>query len=90
MQLVNPLTAFRWAKSLNINGVGMKGSIEKQGVSFSRAGYLAAKGGKTTDPDEYGRMFRAERRPASMYFMNLAQMDYELKTVPTFPRYMII
>ena len=89
MQLVNPVTSFKW-DILDINGVPFRGLQEKQGWSFSRAGYLAAKAGKTTDPDAWGQRARAELRPASKYAMSLARMDYELKSAPAFPRYMII
>jgi hypothetical protein len=44
MELVNPLSAFRWDKPLEMpGGVRLMGIREKQGHAFSRHGYLAWK-----------------------------------------------
>ena len=43
MEIVNPTTSFYWDKPLSINGIEMIGNPEKQGMTFSRHGYLEGK-----------------------------------------------
>jgi len=90
MLLVNPQTAFQWTEPLDINGIQMMGIREKQGHSFSRAGYLAAKQNSELDADEVGRTHRQQLRPYSQSTLLKARREYEKRTVPTFPRYFII
>lgn len=90
MEIVNPLTAFSWSGHLDINGVAMKGVAEKQGWSFSRAGYLAARDDPTIDPDALGRALRRQLRPLSAPNLGRARAEYAARTVVAFPRYFII
>lgn len=89
MELVNPNTSFTWTGALDINGVAMSGLVEKQGIAFSRHGYLEAKshGG---DADAIGRAIRARHRPLSHSVLSSARDEYVRKEVPSFPRYFII
>ncbi len=41
----------------------MRGAAEKQGYSFSRAGWLASKNDPTIDADKLGRALRRQLRP---------------------------
>lgn len=75
---------------MDINGVPMKGSKEKQGVSFSRAGYLAHREDPMIDADMYGRMLRATLRPLSASTLSAAKAEYARREVVAFPRYFII
>jgi wyosine [tRNA(Phe)-imidazoG37] synthetase (radical SAM superfamily) len=90
MELVNPLTAFQWSEPLDINGVAMMGIPEKQGISFSRAGYLAARKDPRMDADDWGRSIRQRLRPLSRPVLAEARKEYQEKRVPPFPRYFII
>ena len=90
MQLVNPLTALQWNEPLNINGVPMMGSREKQGHSFSRHGYLAALEDPTINADTYGSMIRRSLRPLSKPTLERARGEYARREVVRFPRYFII
>ena len=90
MELVNSKTAFTWNMPLDINGIAMLGIIEKQGHSFSRAGYLANKENPTIDPDAFGKMFRQALRPLSKPTLDKARQEYQSKTVIPFPRYAIV
>jgi len=89
MEIVNPQTSFWWKVPLNINGVGMMGVLEKQGISFSRHGYLEAKqhGG---DADAIGRAIRRRHRPLSQSVLTSAREEYTKREVRPFPRYFII
>lgn len=90
MQIVNSLTAFQWRGHLDINGVPMRGAAEKQGHSFSRAGYLAHREDPMIDADMYGRMLRATLRPLSASTLSEAKAEYARREVVAFPRYFII
>lgn len=90
MELVNPLTAFQWEGPLDINGVSMSGVPEKQGHSFSRAGYLAAREDPAIDPDKLGMAIRRQLRPLSRPTLQEARKDYQNLQAPMFPRYFII
>lgn len=90
MELVNPLSAFQWDAPLNVNGIAMRGVAEKQGYSFSRAGYLAACDDPTIDPDALGRALRRQLRPLSATTLARARDEYAARTVTPFPRYFII
>jgi hypothetical protein len=89
MEIVNPTSSFQWSKHLNINNVEMLGNSEKQGVSFSRHGYLEAKhsGG---DADSIGRAVRRRHRPKSAEALSLTRADYMARMARPFPRYFII
>ncbi len=90
MQLVNPLTAYPiGAQVENINGVPMRGQKEKQGWSFSRAGYLAACDDPTINPDKFGAMLRKQLRPLSLPTLVKARAEYEGREVQPLPRYLI-
>lgn len=90
MELVNPITSFIWDRPLDINGVPMAGVPEKQGVSFSRAGYLAAKEDPIVDSDKLGQAFRRQLRPLSRPTLQDARRDYTANNPTAFPRYFII
>lgn len=90
MELVNPLTAFQWEGPLNINGISMCGIPEKQGHSFSRAGYLAAREDPSINPDKLGGAIRRQLRPLSWPTLQEARKDFQDRRVPVFPRYFII
>jgi wyosine [tRNA(Phe)-imidazoG37] synthetase (radical SAM superfamily) len=91
MELVNPLSAFRWDKPLEMpGGVRLMGIREKQGHAFSRHGYLAALEDPTLDPDAYGRMIRRTLRPLSAPTLERARAEYARREVVAFPRYFII
>jgi len=91
MNIVNLLTAFTWWYGpLDIHGVPMRGIPEKQGHSFSAAGYLAARENPTLDADVIGRAVRQALRPLSRPTLNKARAEYERREVIRFPRYFII
>lgn len=90
MELVNPQTAFRWTKPLNIHGVAMMGVPEKQGHAFSRHGFLAALDDPTLNADAIGRAVRRQLRPLSAPTLARARDEYTRKEVIKFPRYFII
>jgi len=91
LELVNSLTAYPIGSQIeNINGIPMRGIFEKQGVAFSRLGYLAAQENPTIDPDLYGSMIRKSLRPLSLPTLNKARKEYADRTVIPFPRYFII
>jgi len=90
MQLVNPITAYPiGAQYEDIAGVPMRGVLEKQGVAFSRHGWLESKlnGG---DADAIGRAVRAALRPLSAPTLAKAREEYGRREVVPFPRYFII
>ena len=93
MELVNPLTAFvfpgTWDAPLDIHGIGMKGVREKQGVSFSRHGFVQARdhGG---DADAIGAAVRRALRPLSLPMLQVAREDYDARKPGLFPRYFIV
>ena len=90
MQLVNPLTAYPVGQKYeDINGVPMRGNAEKQGVAFSRHGYLQARqhGG---DADAIGAAVRRALRPLSAPTLARAREDYGARRPGLFPRYFII
>ncbi len=89
MEIVNPKTSFTWNQPLNINGVSMMGVLEKQGWSFGRAGYLAAKH-DGVDPDQYNRASRSVLRPRSKTILDIARSEYKKFLIPDFPHYFII
>lgn len=91
MELVNSLTAYPiGAQAENINGVPMRGIKEKQGVAFSRAGYLAALDDPTLDADAVGAAVRRALRPLSKPTLDKARAEYGRREVLPFPRYFII
>ena len=90
MLLVNPQTAFQWFAPLDINGIAMMGIREKQGHSFTRVGYLAAKNDPNADADEIGNQHRQQLRPLSRPTLLQARQEYAERIVPTFPHYFII
>lgn len=91
MQIVNPLSAYPiGAQAENINSVNMRGNFEKQGVAFSRAGYLAAREDPTIDPDKLGAALRRQLRPLSKTTLERARGEYARREVRPFPRYFII
>ncbi len=90
MELVNPLTSFQWEGPLDINGIPMCGVPEKQGYSFSRAGYLAVQEDSSINPDQLGRAMRRQLRPLSRPTLLEARQDYQERRAPVFPRYFII
>lgn len=90
MEIINPNTAFIWDRPLNIHDVAMWGIPEKQGFSFSRAGYLAAQEDPTISADKYGRMIRRTLRPLSAPTLARARADYASRDAGLFPRYFII
>lgn len=90
MELVNPLTSFTWTTPLDIRGVPMQGVPEKLGVSFSRAGYLAAKANPCLDADAVGRTTRQQMRPLSAPTLVYARDLYQRRAVPSLPPYYII
>ena len=90
MLLVNPQTAFQWSKPLDINGIAMMGIREKQGHSFTRTGYLAAKKDPNSNADEVGAHHRQSLRPLSKPTLNQARREYADRVVPDFPHYFII
>ena len=90
MQLVNPLTAYPiGARVEDINDVPMRGVAEKQGVAFSRHGWLEANrsGG---DADAIGAAVRRALRPLSEPTLLAAREDYAARNPGLFPRYFII
>lgn len=89
MELVNSKTAFTWTEPLNINGIMMMGWPEKQGFSFSKHGYEAAKLDSSIDPDKYGAMIKRSLRPMSLPTLAKARGEYENRKVPQMPRYVI-
>ena len=66
------------------------GIREKQGFSFSRAGYLAARRDARIDADQAGRAIRKQLRPLSESVLSEARKEYQERRVPIFPRYFII
>lgn len=90
MELVNALTAFQWTEPLDIWGVKMKGVPEKQGMSFSRAGWLASQEDPTLDADAVGKAVRQQLRPLSKPTLLQARADYASRTVVPMPKYFII
>ena len=90
MELVNPRTSFQWTGPLNINGVAMKGVIEKQGHGFSRHGWLSALDSPHIDADSLGKAYRQALRPLSRPTLEKARREYGDRTPPKFPRYFII
>lgn len=90
MHLVNPLTAFTWSAPLDILGVAMAGIPEKQGWSFSRAGWMAAREDPAIDPDKFGAMLRRQLRPLSRSTLEKARGEYVHRNAPAFPRYFIV
>lgn len=91
MQIINPITAYPIGTLLeNINDVPMRGNPEKQGVSFSRSGWLASRADPTIDADKFGAMFRRALRPLSAPTLAKARNEYDQKVAPSFPRYFII
>lgn len=90
MELVNPLSSFRWTEPLDVGGgVKMMGVAEKQGWSFSRHGYLAALDDPTLDADAVGRAVRRQLRPLSGPTLAKARDEYKRQEVIRFPRYFI-
>lgn len=90
MELVNPLSSYPiGTRTENILGVLMRGVREKQGVAFSRHGWLAAQETPSIDADEFGRMFRRALRPLSQPTLNRARKEYADRSAPLFPRYFI-
>lgn len=91
MQIVNSLTAYPIGQHVeNIKGLAMRGSPEKQGWSFSRAGYLASREDHTINPDALGRALRRQLRPLSAPTLARARDEYARRGVVKFPRYFII
>lgn len=90
MLLVNPQSAFTWDGPLDIHGVAMRGVPEKQGWSFSRAGWLAAQDDPTLDADAVGKAVRQQLRPLSKPTLAKARQEYADRVVPDFPRYFIV
>jgi len=90
MELVNSLTAFSWNSPLDINGIKMMGWPEKQGASFSKHGYEAAKLDSSIDPDKYGAMIKRSLRPFSKPTLDKARQRYTAKEVPALPPYVIL
>src|SRR3990167_3740646 len=90
MQIVNPLTSFTWSGPLDINNIPMRGISEKQGYSFSRAGYLAALDSPHLDADAVGRAVRQQLRPLSKPILERAKQEYGDRKPPLFPHYFII
>ena len=90
MELVNPVTSFVWSSPLNVNGVPMQGIREKQGYSFSRAGYLAVLDSPHLDADAVGRAVRQQLRPLSKPILERAKQEYGDRKPPLFPHYFII
>ena len=89
MQIVNPLTAFSWTEPLEIHGIRMRGIAEKQGHSFSRHGWLAAKEDSTIDADKLGAALRRQLRPLSAPSLQKTRQEYAARQVPEMPRYLI-
>ena len=91
MQIVNPNSSYPIGSRVeNINGVAMRGAPEKQGWSFSRAGYLAALADPLLDADAVGRAVHHALRPLSAPTLEKAREEYAHRTVIPFPRYFII
>jgi len=91
MELVNPLSAYPiGSQDENINGVAMRGVSEKQGVAFSRHGYLAALADPLLDADAVGRAVRQALRPLSAPTLAKARAEYKRREVVPFPRYFIV
>lgn len=90
MELVNPNTSFVWTQRLDIHGVPMLGIPEKQGFSFSRAGYLAALESPHLDADAVGKSVRQQLRPLSRPTLAKTRAEYVSREVVKFPRYFII
>lgn len=91
MQIVNPLTSFQWSEPLDVGyGVKMRGVPEKQGWSFYKAGFDAARRGETDDPDGYGAALREQLRPHSRPTLEWMRALYARKEVPDWPPYWII
>lgn len=91
MQIVNPLTAYPiGSKVENINDVPMRGNFEKQGVSFSSAGYLAALEDPTLNADAVGRAVRRQLRPLSKPTLEKARSEYARREVIPWARYAIL
>ena len=91
MELINPLTSYPiGTKTENINGVPMRGVFEKQGVGFSRHGWLSAFDSPHIDADALGRAYRQALRPLSRPTLEKARKEYGDRTPPKFPRYFII
>lgn len=90
MKLVNSLTAFTWSEPLDIHGIPMMGVPEKQGYSFSRAGWMAVRDGEAQDADFAGLMVRRVMRPLSKPTLAQARQEYADKTVVPYPHYFII
>lgn len=94
MELVNPLSAYHWTE-LDIHGVPMRGVPEKQGYSFSRAGFVAAvdarlNGEPPVDADRVGAIVRRQLRPLSVPTLQHARFNYTSRTVAAMPPYFII
>ena len=89
MEIVNPLTSFQWTEPLNILGVKMKGVPEKQGISFSRHGWMAAQEDHSVNADSLGRALRAQLRPLSKTTLEHAREMYNNREVPELPYYLI-
>ena len=84
MELVNPITAYPIGLRIeDIAGVAMRGIAEKQGVAFSRHGWLS-------DADAIGRAVRSALRPLSAPTLMKAREEYARREVIPFPRYFII
>ena len=91
MELVNPISAYPIGSRVeDIRGVAMRGVPEKQGWSFSRHGWIAARADPTLDADAVGRAVRAALRPLSAPTLAKAREEYGRREVVPFPRYFII
>ena len=91
MELVNPISAYPIGSRIeDIHGIAMRGVPEKQGWSFSRAGYLAACDDSTLNADAIGRAVRRALRPLSAPTLEQARAEYVRREVVSFPRYFII
>ena len=90
MELVNPLSSYRWTEPLDIHGVPMMGAVGKQWTEFSRHGWLAAKDDPTINADKYGSMIRKSLRPLSVPTLAKARAEYAAKEVIHAPRYWLV
>jgi wyosine [tRNA(Phe)-imidazoG37] synthetase (radical SAM superfamily) len=91
MELVNPLSSYRWTEPLDVGGgVRMLGVPEKQGWSFFKVGFDAARRGETADADAYGAEKRTAIRPHSAPTLAWMREMYARKEVPDWPPYWII
>ena len=91
MEIVNPLSSYPIGTRVeDINGIPLRGIVEKQGIAFSAHGYRACLEEPGIDADVYGRMIRRRLRPLSRMTLDSAKRDYAKRDAGLFPRYFII